>query len=212
MMALFSIFVADSDSLSRIGLRAVLSEGGFSQSVVEVDSFHELSAASPAGNSDIAIVDIHLRGLDGASGIATLLDRYPDLKVCALFDAVTREIVSQYLDVGVMGYVDKSGTASEIIDAIAAISEGRPYLSKLCPTDDVSVQTAANTCTLTRQQRKVLTVMATGKSNKEIARELGICEGTVKVHVNAAYRALGVHNRVSAVTVLRQQGHSLAAA
>lgn len=211
-MALFSIFVADSGSLSRIGLKAVLSEGGFPQPVAEVGNFLELCAALPAENADIAIVDIHLPGLEGASGFAKLLDQHPDLKICALFDVVTREIVSQYLDLGVMGCVDKSRTASEIVDAIVAISEGRPYLSKLCTADTPPDHAAVHAGTLTRQQRKVLTVMATGKSNKEIARELGICEGTVKVHVNAAYRALGVHNRVSAVTVLRQQGHPLAAA
>lgn len=211
-MALYSIFVGDSDSLSRIGLKAVLGDGGFRQPIGEAASFSELAAAIPDESSDVAIVDIHLPGLNGSNGLSKLLRGHPDLKICVLFDVVTREIVSEYLDVGVMGYVDKSCTAAEIVDAIAAISEGRPYLSKLGEADCMHELEAVPMGSLTRQQRKVLTVMATGKSNKEIARELGICEGTVKVHVNAAYRALGVHNRVAAVSVLRERGNPQVAA
>lgn len=209
-MTFFSIVVADSDSLSRIGLRAVLRDAGFRQPIEDAASFLELAAAIPDESSDIAIVDIHLPGLNGPEGLSKILQGHPGLKACVLFDVVTREIVSEYLDVGVMGYVDKSCTATEILDAIAAISEGRPYLSKLGESD--CGLEAAPVGALTRQQRKVLTVMAAGKSNKEIARELGICEGTVKVHVNAAYRALGVHNRVAAVSILRDRGHSPVAA
>lgn len=211
-MTFFSIVVADSDSLSRIGLRAVLRDAGFRQPIEDAASFLELAAAIPDESSDIAIVDIHLPGLNGPEGLSKILQGHPGLKACVLFDVVTREIVSEYLDVGVMGYVDKSCTATEILDAIAAISEGRPYLSKLGETSSDCGLEAAPVGALTRQQRKVLTVMAAGKSNKEIARELGICEGTVKVHVNAAYRALGVHNRVAAVSILRDRGHSPVAA
>lgn len=206
-MAVVSIFVADSDGLSRIGLKAILAEGGFPGPFVEAADFTDLAAILPDRSSDMAIVDIHLPGLGGADGLAKLLHDHPHLKVCVLFDVVTREVVSRYLEIGVMGCVEKSCTATEIVNAITAIADGRPYLSKLGEAASLPEDEAPLIGNLTCQQQKVLSVMATGKSNKEIARELGICEGTVKVHVNAAYRALGVHNRVAAVTVLRERRH-----
>lgn len=63
-------------------------------------------------------------------------------------------------------------------------------------------RTSINEAKLTARQKEVLDLLAAGKSNKQIAWALGISEGTVKVHVNAAFRALGVHNRVNATTAL----------
>ena len=207
MMTLDTICVADGDGLARIGLKAVLAEGGFHHSIVEATDFTGIRAQLSKGQASLAIIDIHLPGLGGTSGLQKLREHYPDLKVCVLFDVVTREIVSRFLEFGVMGFVAKSCTAAEITEAAAALLRGRPYLSKLGEAEDLSNERQMPASNLTQQQRKVLTVMATGKSNKEIARELGICEGTVKVHVNAAYRALGVHNRVAAVTMLRDSGN-----
>lgn len=203
-MTIQSIVIAESDLLSRIGLRAVLEKSGYSDAITEVTNFMELVGVMPARGPTVHIVDIHLAGLDGAEGIAELQRRYPETRICVLVDNATRQVALEYLGSGVMGCIAKSRSAEEIAEAVEVISQGRPYLCRLtgeAPSSAPAVQPATK---LTRRQRKVLAIMAAGKSNKEIARELGICEGTVKVHVNAAYRALGVHNRVAAVSALRQ--------
>ena len=171
----------------------------------------ELVGAMPATIPTIYLVDIHLTGLDGAEGIAELQRRYPEARMCVLVDNATRQVALEYLGSGVMGCIAKSRAAEEVVEAVEVISQGRPYLCQLTSEASSGAPVVQPVAKLTRRQRKVLAIMAAGKSNKEIARELGICEGTVKVHVNAAYRALGVHNRVAAVRALRQAQQGRAA-
>lgn len=203
-MTIQSIVVADSDTLSRMGLKALLDNSGCSGPIVEIADFAELAGVLPDSRSTLLVMDTHLSGLEGPEEISDLLRRYPALRVCVLVDVSTRETALEYLAMGVMGCIEKAHSAEEIFEAIAVISEGRPYLSKLVAEGSPQEAETPAIGKLTRRQRKVLAVMATGKSNKEIARELGICEGTVKVHVNAAYRTLGVHNRVAAVRAMQQ--------
>lgn len=207
-----SVVIADGDDLSRIGLRTLLSNAGIDAIYSEVGNFTQLMQTLDQGSEGIAIVDVKLEGLtDGDApsaleGLGEVLTRFPRYKICVLVDSVTRDTVARYLALGVLGCVERSRSANEIEQAIKTIADDRPYLSKLADNDDAPAMPARTPGDLTHQQRKVLSIMANGKSNKEIARELGICEGTVKVHINAAYRTLGVHNRVAAVTVLREAG------
>lgn len=209
-MSLESIIIAEGDALARIGLKSILKASNCAQSIGEATNIGELLAVLPVPSSTVLIVDVHLAGLDGPNGFADLLEKYPGTRICALLDVVTREVALDFLARGVMGCMAKSQTAEEIVGAIDAISSGRPYLCKLASQQTACRSWDVQSSSLTRRQRKVLSVMAMGKSNKEIARELGICEGTVKVHVNAAYRVLGVHNRVAAVRALSDLERSVA--
>lgn len=201
-MSLESIIIAEGDALARIGLKSILETSSCAQSIAEVSNIGELFGALPVPQSCVLIADVHLVGPDGPDGFADLLEKYPGTKICVLVDVVTREVALEFLAKGVMGCVAKSQTAEEIVGAVDAIASGRPYVCRLASQRTTGKSWDAHSSSLTRRQHKVLAVMAMGKSNKEIARELGICEGTVKVHVNAAYRALGVHNRVAAVRAL----------
>ena len=179
--------------LARIGLKSILEASNCARAVHQASNIGELLGVLPMPQSSVLVADVNLVGLDGPDGFADLLGKYPGTKICVLVDVVTREVALEFLAKGVMGCVAKSQTAEEIVDAIDAIASGRPYVCKLASKRATGKTWDAQNSTLTRRQRKVLAVMAMGKSNKGIARELSICEGTVKVHVNAAYRALGVH-------------------
>ena len=210
-MTVQSIVIADSDALSRIGLKTLLEQSGEAADIREVANLVELMGLLPAGNSTVIVLDVHLAGLEGPEGTTDLLRRYPETRLCVLVDNATRDIALEYLASGVMGCLAKSRSAEEIAEAVQVIVQGRPYLCRLTTEQTSSRLPNQPVGKLTRRQRKVLAVMSTGKSNKEIARELGICEGTVKVHVNAAYRALGVHNRVAAVRALQEMQRDRAA-
>ncbi|EDL47729.1 response regulator transcription factor [Erythrobacter sp. SD-21] len=202
-MTIESIVIADSDALSRIGLKSLLESSGCTESTTEIANFADLAGLLPMEEESVLVVDIHLAGLEGPDGISDLMRRHPGTKLCVLVDVATREVALEYLASGVMGCMAKSRSAEEIVEAVDVIADGRPYLCKLTIEQSADAPRTPPIGKLTRRQRKVMAVMAMGKSNKEIARELGICEGTVKVHVNAAYRALGVHNRVAAVRALQ---------
>jgi DNA-binding NarL/FixJ family response regulator len=93
----------------------------------------------------------------------------------------------------------------ELEHALRATAGGQVFVSPMATngsTPECSQHSSFNEADLTARQKEVLNLLAAGKSNKQIALALGISEGTVKVHVNAAFRALGVHNRVNATTAL----------
>ncbi len=190
--------VADASELCRVGFAGILNRPKFSFVVSEVGTFATLIDSLEADSHELLLVDSHLPGMNGFAGVAELRDHYPDLKITLTVESATTEILVQCLSVGLNGCIAKSLHACEIEDAIEMVIANKIYISaphhELCSDSKTA---------LTPRQLIVMEALADGKSNKQIARELGITEGTVKVHVNAAYRALGVHNRVTAAAVLR---------
>lgn len=196
-----SVIVAHGDALARVGIKAIIESSCGSFTVSAVESFAALVRDSQQAPGSILIVDIDLPGMSGMTGLATLLRNNHAPRTCVAMHAVSRDIVAKCVASGILACIDHDRIAEEVCDAIGALAAGRPYFSRL--SGDSPAHRGPLAAALTQQQLAVLQVLAQGKSNKQIGRELGICEGTVKVHLNAAYRALGVVNRVSAVAKLR---------
>lgn len=196
-----SVIVAHENALSRVGIKTIIENSCGKVSVSTVGSFEALVDAIHQRTDSLLIVDVDLPGMSGMTGLGTVLREHHPPKTCLAVPAVSRDLVSRCIAIGALACIDHDHIADEVCDVIAALADGRPYFSRLC--GDPAVTPCKTTAALTQQQLNVLHVLAQGKSNKQIGRELGICEGTVKVHLNAAYRALGVVNRVSAVTKLR---------
>lgn len=185
-----------------MGLKAIVESSNQDVQVETADSFTALLRLVDRGCGGIAVVDLDLPGMNGMAGLPTVLRHKPIPKLCVVMPLVTRDTVSRCISLGVLACIERTRVAEEVCSAVAALVDGRPFFSKL--GEERRVGPTAATPVLTQQQLKVLRVLATGKSNKQIGRELGICEGTVKVHLNGAYRALGVNNRVAAVGRLRE--------
>ncbi|MGB3166883.1 MAG: response regulator transcription factor [Alteraurantiacibacter sp.] len=201
-MRKFVCIVAHGHALSLLGLSMIIERWQSDVEIVEASDFDKLREAFADNRPAILIIDNSLPGMFGISGLRDLMCRAIDTKICLLVETPTTELISRCIDVGIDGCVEKQHTKDDLPNALDALMADKLHLPR--PTQVKSaVAQNDNIGVLTRQQRNVIQIMAKGKSNKEIARELGICEGTVKVHVNAAYRALGVHNRVSAVSKLQ---------
>jgi DNA-binding NarL/FixJ family response regulator len=109
------------------------------------------------------------------------------------------------LSAGSHGFIPKNSSSLELEHALRATAGGQVFVSPMSAdrsAPESSQPRTFNESQLTARQKEVLDLLAAGKSNKQIAWALGISEGTVKVHVNAAFRTLGVHNRVNATTAL----------
>lgn len=194
--------VAHNNSLSRAGLKAIVGSSCPSFTVETAENSSILARFVKHDHADILIVDVDLAGMEGLTGLAAMLRHNPEPRVCLTMPVVTREIVASCISHGILSCVQRATIADEVCEAIQALADGRMYFSRLA---EVGVsKSATDIPILTEQQLNVLRSMATGRSNKQIARQLGICEGTVKAHLNAAYRAMGVSNRVSAATKLRE--------
>ena len=195
--------VADSSAICRIGFANILARPALAYQTVEVDALAGLVEALSARPADLVVVEASLPGMNGLAGLAELRRHYRDLRIIVAVEALSRDFVLECLSAGLNGCVQKSLAADDIEDAVEMICRDRVYLPCALDSQAPLRPPACANASLTPRQRSVMDALARGKSNKQIARELGICEGTVKVHVNAAYRALGVHNRVSAATILR---------
>lgn len=154
----------------------------------------------------LVVLDLNLpdaTGLDGLTRIVNLVSPAPVIVVSSLND---NRIVTSALKVGASGYVPKHSPRIVFKSAIESVQQGRIYVpDSFVPTDVPTRQTEALDAlsSLTPQQARILEFMSDGLLNKQIAYELSIAEATVKAHVTAIMRKLGVQNRTQAVLVAK---------
>jgi DNA-binding NarL/FixJ family response regulator len=138
-------------------------------------------------------------------GLRRICETWPTIPILITGDSCDRDTILDVLSAGSHGFIPKSSSPAELEQALRATAGGQVFVSPMSAGRSVSEHSepkSLHRSELTARQKEVLTLLAAGKSNKQIAWALGISEGTVKVHVNAAFRALGVHNRVNATTAL----------
>ncbi len=167
-------------------------------------------AAAHDENLDLLLLDLGLPDSAGLDGLARLRNQLPWLPIAIISADQARETVLEALNLGAVGYIPKSTPRQELLAALQQVLEGRVYLPadllrRPAPVTPPDIPEALDTASLTAKQREVLTRMVQGKSNKLIARELAIAETTVKTHVSAILRKLGVSSRVQAILVAREQ-------
>lgn len=200
--------VADDNALCGAGLLHIMQTCLSFSKVLTCRNFRELAGILGQYRSRVALAVIHydLPGMKRTSGLRRLSEAWPSTRILVTADGCDRDTILEILSAGSHGFIPKSGTAEELEQAIRATAGGHVFVlpaSMNGPVRQTSQpRPSSNDAKLTVRQKEVLELLAEGKSNKQIASALGISEGTVKVHVNAAFRALGVHNRVSATTAL----------
>ena len=156
---------------------------------------------------DLILLDVMMPGLDGLSVSKTLsadaeLCAIPVVVLSALADADT---VSKVMKAGASGYVSKAGSSNELLDALRAVLSGEIYLPQKLQelasrsgSAQAEGKPLAQRFGLTAAQARVLDLLAEGRSNRQIGELLGLTEGTVKIHVSAIMKAMGVSNRAEA--------------
>lgn len=221
MVRIDTVLVAESQLLCRTGLAALFRTTLAAGRVDTVGDYAALMARLDAGPvPELTTLDPALPGLAAAGGLRRHRHNHPDIRYVVVGIASDRDAVLDALGAGAHGYIPKTLGDAEMLAALRAVVEGRIYVppgvSGRDGTPDMSVggndqqirigsprELNDNGLHLTDRQREVLALLVTGQSNKEIARTLHIAESTVKVHVAAAFRLLGVHNRVGAVAALQ---------
>jgi len=200
---------ADDDQFFRMALRSILARLGF-QEVIETGSFDEaLEKLAEVENVSLALFDLQMPGLESPMNLRVVRENFPGTRVVVVSSSEHRHDIITALDAGVHGYVPKSLGPSDLSRALGLILEGTIFvpisLADLpTPEEETShaqrpTLTATNdSLSLTPRQRQVLELLVEGSSNKEIARTLDLGEGTVKIHMAALFRNLGVANRAAA--------------
>ncbi len=177
----------------------------------EVRTCDTLAAALAMLNDtlpDLVVLDLNLPDVDGLDGLIRLKAVARGVPVIVVSSMAENQVISAALKAGASGYVPKHSPRSTFREALATVARGETFL----PTDFVESEgedgdtgdAVERLSTLTAQQARILQLICQGKLNKQIAFDLAIAETTVKAHVTAIMRKLGVHSRTQAVLIAGQ--------
>lgn len=195
------IILADDHEIVRRGIRDYLQLLEDSVTVHEASSLDDvLHLLDNLGGAELVILDLNMPGMNRFAGIDIVRRRVPGVPVAILSGSVERNDVLRALEAGAIGFLPKLLGGEAMISALRLMLSGERYLPSLILDADGSVGDTRppQAMHLTEREGQVLRHISIGLSNKEIARELGIQEVTVKLHVKALFRKLQVTNRTQA--------------
>lgn len=203
-----SVLIADDHELFRSGLKQLLMDN-FDQAIVRetanLDDAVELLGEE--GAFDLVLLDLRMPGMSGVEALGALCDGFPEARVAVVSGSQDQSDILAALAAGVHGYVPKTLPAREIVAALRGILEGQIFVPPAVRLRGQGRRESADINLaqerMTTRQREVMEEMLKGRSSKEIARTLNIAEGTVKIHLAAIYRALGVKTRAEAIAKVR---------
>ncbi|NVO56690.1 response regulator transcription factor [Rhodobacteraceae bacterium B1Z28] len=158
---------------------------------------------------DLIMFDLKLPDVTGISGFQQLRERWPSVPVLVISSLASSELVRSLIEHGAMGFLPKDASAQTLKRVIGEIAAGRRYVppeySQVEETKSAKAdvyESSPELSTLTPQQVRILKLICVGKSNKQIAYELSLAEATVKAHITALLRRLGVRNRTQAAVLV----------
>lgn len=197
------ILIADDHVLFREGVRMVFSNWTEEAvDIVEAASYDEVLTILAEDNSfDLALIDLWMPGTNGVFGVEAIRALVPALRVVVVSAFDDQRDVRRVIGAGANGFIGKSSPSAMFVDGLRRVMAGEVFISPStkveAPQYDVALCEPGQR--LTQRQREVLFKLQDGKSNKEIARELGLAEITVKLHVTAILRAFNAENRTQVV-------------
>jgi DNA-binding NarL/FixJ family response regulator len=210
------ILIVDDHALVRRGMNYVVKEGFPDADVVEAESSAAaLEALRTGGKVDIALVDVRMPDLDGLELLRAIKTEWAELPVIMLSTYENAPYVKRALADGAAGYLLKDATPEDLSQAInVAMSGSGNVLSPRVIQNLFDDQEASNASSngrrseysLTQREHDILALLAEGRSNREIAGRLYLSEKTVKAHLAAIFRKLGVTNRTQAAMMAVQMG------
>jgi DNA-binding NarL/FixJ family response regulator len=207
------ILIVDDHALFREGLRFLLRDLDRHLEISEAANCTE--ALAMAGEPfSLVLLDLHMPGVNGLEALAALREAFESSRIVVLSGEEDPRLVRKVIDAQAAGFIPKSSTPQVLLGALRLVLADGVYLPTVALKDlgegpGGQPRGAGGDPlggTLSGRQLDVLRKAVEGKANKVIARELGISEGTVKAHLAAAFRALGVRNRTEAVYVAARSG------
>ncbi len=212
-----NVLLADDHLLFRDGLRRLLAQSDDSMVFHEAGTFDDVRRLCDGAIAfDLILLDLGMPGWNGFSLLGEIHQRLPKALLVVVSGSEKRSDLLAALENGAAGFIPKSSSAKVLMGALQLVLAGGVYLPEQAIRGDRMTDSAPHAGNgsgdadplgsladgagdqLTPRQRDVLNRLRDGKSNKQIAHELGLTEGTVKVHVTAILRQLGVRNRTQA--------------
>jgi two-component system nitrate/nitrite response regulator NarL len=211
------VLLIDDHALVRRGLEELLQSRGI-EVVGSAGSGEEGIELATSLQPDIILLDIKMPGMNGLETLSRLRELESDIPVLMLSMSRDEEDLARALRDGARGYLLKDMNPDELIPALNDALSGQNVVAKELvgsltniiqgkPQEQEKIEPATPLSELTPREQEILEHIAEGESNKVIARNLGISDGTVKLHVKAILRKLGVHSRVEAAVIAVEHGY-----
>jgi DNA-binding NarL/FixJ family response regulator len=204
------VLLVDDQELVRAGLRGILRERFGFHVVGECADGTGVLAAVEDARPDVVLMDVRMPVVDGVAATSRLRSRAESPPVLALTTFDDDEALAGMLRAGAAGFVLKGVPAEDLQRAVRIVAEGGAWLDPAVTSRVLAVYRAAPTPPaardsaiegLTGREREVLSLIGRGRSNAEIARDLGVGEGTIKTHINHVFTKLGLRNRAAAIVL-----------
>ena len=196
------VLLVDDHAVVRRGLRGFLELLKDFDVVGEAENGREGVAAADRLMPDVILMDLLMPEMSGLEAIAAIKDAHPEIEIVAVTSFIEEEKVTAALEAGASGYLLKDAEAEEVAQAIRAAYNGEvhldPAVSRLLAQRLRQRKDAEPVEPLTAREKEVLTQLAKGAANKEIAYELGITERTARTHVSNILGKLGLASRTQA--------------
>lgn len=207
-LTMYHFHVADDHPLFRNALLAVIKQHYPDAAVDQsTDLDSTITALDSNDEIDLLLLDLYMPGSQDLFGLISIREKFPGIPVAIISGIEEPATISRALGHGASGYIPKSCSPQEIHEAIGALLTGNRWIpdefqAAITPVSAEEKDLAARIATLTPQQYRVLCYLREGWLNKQIGFELGVTEATIKAHITAIFRKLGVSNRTQAVIML----------
>ncbi len=215
------VLLAGNQWIVRAGIKLLLERVDPRLIISEAEDFETaLRAALNDGEIRMALLDVSTPGMDGLTGLAIFKNRIPDLPLVVVSSRDSRADILRAIDVGAVGYISKTARPEETIKALKTVLSGGIYVPQAVTDQprqskvDMRHLTTAGRSDISRikrltlRQHEVFARLGSGMSNADIAQALGKSEHTVRIHVSAILKGLGVKNRTQAGLLAAKYGYA----
>jgi DNA-binding NarL/FixJ family response regulator len=201
------LLVVDDHALFREGICHVLLRLQDPINILEASNCKQaLLIVSETPDVDLVLLDLNLPDMTGFEALDTLTKNYPALPIVILSASNLRSDIEMAIEKGAVGFIHKDTSSAIMLGALNIILAGGiyvpPYSTQQSPTPPTSLESTE----LTPRQIEVLKRLSTGDANKVIAAEMNLSEATVKMHITAIFKSLGVSNRTQAALAAEKLG------
>ena len=202
------VLIADDHGLVRAGLTELIGTFDGVEVIGSASGGAEAIAMVAEHRPDIVLMDLEMPGVDGIAATTEIHKQSPETRVVILTSFSDRDRILKALDAGAIGYLLKDAEPGELSRGIAAAARGESPLDPRAAGTVIAARIHAPEprAVISIREREVLALLARGMANKEIARNLGISEKTVKAHLTSIFRQIKVSDRTQAALWARAQG------
>jgi DNA-binding NarL/FixJ family response regulator len=201
--AKIKVLIVDDHPVVRVGLSTIIDTQPDMTVIAETGSGEEAISLFREHLPDLTVMDLRLEQMSGVECIRTLRSEFPDARFVVLTTYRGDEDIHQALEAGASGYLIKGMPRQLLLDALRSVHRGERFLP---PPVAETLASRKPEGELSARERQVLSLLAAGKCNKEIAAELNIAEITVKCHLSMTFLRLGVTDRTQAVIAAVRRG------